>query len=167
MQGKNIYLIGFMGSGKSAVSSGLSADYGFTVIEMDQEIVDREGMPISEIFAKKGEEYFRQVETSLLREISEKSGVVVSCGGGVATRDENIALMKSSGRVILLKASPETIYKRVKNSNDRPLLRGHMNVPYIADMMEKRRPMYEKAADETVMVDNRSLKEICLEIMSK
>ena len=160
----NIYLIGFMGSGKSSVALKMNQMYGMTVVEMDQTLVDREGMSINKIFEEKGEEYFRAKETELLEELSNQDDRVVSCGGGVATRIENIELMKSSGRVILLSATPETIYERVKDNTDRPLLNGHMNVPYIAEMIEKRRPMYMTAADEIIIVDEKTPEEICQEI---
>ena len=162
----NIYLIGFMGSGKSTVASKLSEEYGYNIVEMDQAIVEKEGMSINEIFAKNGEEYFRQTETGLLKEISGMENMVVSCGGGVATRDENIRLMKESGKVFLLSAEPETIYERVKDDDSRPLLRGNMNIPYIAEMIEKRRPMYERAADVTISVDGKEITEICREVRS-
>ncbi len=161
----NIYLIGFMGSGKSSIAAGLNKLHGMTIVEMDQELVDREGMSINDIFAEKGEDYFRSKETELLMEISEKDNMVVSCGGGVVTRIENIELMKNSGKVILLSATPETIYDRLKDTDDRPLLKGNMNVPYIAQMIEQRRPMYMTAADEIVVVDGKSPEEICREII--
>ena len=128
---KNIYLIGFMGSGKSAVCSRLHELTGMEVIEMDASIVDKEGMSINDIFATKGEEYFRDVESELLYLISEESNKAVSCGGGAILRQKNVDLMKESGKIILLSATPETIYNRVKNCTDRPLLNGNMNIPYI------------------------------------
>ena len=162
----NIYLIGFMGSGKSAVAAKLSELHGFTVIEMDSMIEEQEGMPISEIFATKGEAYFRDLETELLKGLDKEKSYVVSCGGGVILREENVKLMKDSGRVILLKAEPETIYERLKDTTNRPLLNGNMNIPYISELMEARRPRYDAAKDEEVTVDGRSLDDICEDIMA-
>lgn len=164
---KNIFLIGFMGSGKSTISSYLNKNFNMEVVEMDEILAKRENMTISEIFKTKGEEYFREKETSLLKEISLKENVVVSCGGGVATRDVNILEMRKSGVVVLLSAKPETILKRVESSNDRPLLEGNKNVEFISDLLEKRREMYLKAADIIVKTDNKSAEEISNEILKK
>ena len=161
----NIVLIGFMGSGKSTISSALNEMYGMDVIEMDQVIADREGMSISEIFEVHGEEYFRNLETELLRELQNHKGVVISCGGGVPMRDENVVEMKKNGKVILLTASPETILDRVKNNHDRPLLENSKNVDFISVLMEKRRSKYEAAADIVSQTDGKSAFEICEEII--
>lgn len=162
----NIYLIGFMGSGKSAVCSRLHELTGMEVVEMDAILADNEKMTINDIFATKGEEYFRDKETELLTQLSDESRKAVSCGGGAILRPQNVSLMKESGKIILLSAKPETIYDRLKDSDDRPLLHGNMNVPFIAEMIEKRRPRYESAADYTITVDNKSLDDICREILS-
>lgn len=163
---ENIFLIGFMGSGKSTISAALHEKYGMEVIEMDQLIVEKNGMSISDIFAKFGEPYFRSEETNLLISMQMKTNVCVSCGGGVPMREVNVEEMRKSGKIVLLKAAPETILERVKDNHDRPLLEGHMNVEYIADLMEKRRPKYEAAADITVCVDGRTAEDICKEIVS-
>lgn len=162
----NIVLIGFMGSGKSTISRALNERFAMDVIEMDQVIADREGMSISEIFEVHGEEYFRNLETELLRELQNRKGVVISCGGGVPMRDENVVEMKKNGKVILLTASPETILDRVKNNHDRPLLENNKNVGFISDLMEKRRSKYEAAADIIIKTDGKSAFQICEEIIS-
>mgnify|MGYP002795663851 FL=1 len=164
---ESLFLIGFMGAGKSAVSACLHEVYGMRLLEMDQEIERREGMSIPEIFEKKGEEYFRGLETGLLRELKGDSGTVVSCGGGAAMREENVKLMKEAGKIILLRARPETILKRVAGSDDRPLLRGRRTVEGIRDLMEGRRPRYEAAADLTVDTDEKTVDEICREILER
>lgn len=161
----NIALIGFMGSGKSTVSQALNQLYAMDVIEMDQVIADREGMSISEIFKVHGEEYFRNLETALLREMQNRTGVVISCGGGVPMREENVIEMKKNGKVVLLTASPETILERVKNSLDRPLLENNKNVDFISELMEKRRSKYEAAADIIIQTDGKSAFQICEEII--
>ena len=161
----NIFLIGFMGAGKSTVAKYLNGTYGMRVVEMDQIIADREQMSIADIFRIHGEEYFRKLETALLVELQSQSNVVVSCGGGVPMREENVQAMKKNGRVVLLNARPETILERVKDNHDRPLLENHKSVDYIAELMEKRRPKYEAAADIRVATDGRSAKEICEDII--
>lgn len=164
---KNIFLIGFMGSGKSTVASWLSQNYGMEIIEMDQLLVEREGMSIPDIFAQRGETYFRDAETKLLIEIQSEQNKVVSCGGGVVLRERNVVEMKKSGLVVLLTANPETILERVKSNDDRPLLQGNKNVEFISDMMEKRRARYEGAADIVIHTDEKKVEAICKEIFEQ
>ena len=111
----NIVLIGFMGSGKSTISDYLSTVFDMKLVEMDQVIAEKEEMSIPDIFATYGEEYFRNLETNLLKELQTGQNCIISCGGGVALRQENVVEMKKNGRVVLLTASPETIFERVKD----------------------------------------------------
>ena len=163
----NIFLIGFMGAGKSTISDYLKNALAMDVVEMDQCIVERQGMSISDIFETYGEEYFRELETNLLIEMQSRSNVVVSCGGGVPMRERNVAEMKKNGRVVLLTAKPETILERVKDNHDRPLLENNKNVSFIADLLEKRRAKYEAAADIVVETDGKSELEICEELIHR
>lgn len=163
----NIFLIGFMGAGKSTISDYLKNVLAMDVVEMDQCIVERQGMSISDIFETYGEEYFRELETNLLFEMQSRSNVVVSCGGGVPMRERNVAEMKKNGRVVLLTAKPETILERVKDNHDRPLLENNKNVSFIADLLEKRRAKYEAAADIVVETDGKSELEICEELIHR
>ncbi len=163
----NIFLIGFMGTGKSTVAQALQEELQFPLVEMDERIVKEQGMAITEIFERYGEEYFRDIESQLVLSLGMEESAVISCGGGVVLRPQNVSNMKKSGRIVLLTAAPETIYERVKNSNDRPVLNGHMNVEYIAGLMEQRRALYEEAADVTVATDGRTREDICQEILDK
>ena len=163
----NIVLIGFMGAGKSTVSDYLSTMFAMRIVEMDQVIADREEMSIPDIFATYGEEYFREQETKLLIELQNKKNTIISCGGGAALRAENVAEMKKNGRVVLLTASPETVYERVKDSDDRPVLKENNNVEYIADLMENRREKYEAAADIVIQTDNKTVLQVCEELITK
>ena len=162
---KNIFLIGFMGCGKSTIARMLSEKLGVAQVEMDELIVQEQGMPITGIFEKYGEAHFRDIETDLVRRLQARDGVVVSCGGGAVLREENRRLMKESGVIIWLTAKPETILERVKGNTDRPILNGNMNVEYIAELMEKRRPKYEAAADIVISTDMKNAREICEEIL--
>lgn len=162
---ENIFLIGFMGTGKSTVASWLSREYDMDVIEMDERIAEKEGISIPEIFKKYGETYFRDAETGVLQEIAGEKNKVISCGGGVVLRESNVALMKQNGRIIFLTATPETILERVKDSDNRPLLQNHKNLVSIREMMEQRREKYEKAADLIIDTDKKAIQEICLEIL--
>ena len=155
----NIVLIGFMGAGKSTVSDYLSTMFAMKIVEMDQVIAEREQMSIPDIFATYGEEYFRDLETGLLVEMQSQKNTVISCGGGAALRERNVAEMKKNGRVVLLTASPETIFDRVKDSDDRPVLNGRKNVNGISELMEQRREKYEAAADIVINTDNKTVLE--------
>ena len=92
---------------------------------------------------------------------------IISCGGGMPMRDENVELIKKNVKIVLLTASPETIYERVKYSNERPLLNGNMNVEYIKDLMEKRKDRYESIADIVVDTNNKPIHVIAEEAVSK
>lgn len=163
----NIVLIGFMGAGKTSISEYLKTLFAMDVIEMDQIIAEREGMSIPDIFEVYGEQYFRDLETNLLIEMQSRKNVVISCGGGTPLRECNVVEMKKNGRVVLLTASPETIFNRVKDSHDRPVIENNKNVPFIADLMEKRRAKYEAAADIVINTDGKSLIEVCEELVQQ
>ena len=157
----NIVMIGFMGAGKSTVAEYLSTMFAMEVVEMDQEIVKEEGMSIPDIFATYGEEYFRNCETELLKKMQSRKNVLISCGGGVVEQ------MKKNGRVVLLTASPEEVYERVKDSDDRPVLAGRKNVKGIAELMEARREKYEAAADIIVNTDHKTVLQVCEELVQR
>lgn len=163
----NIVLIGFMGAGKTTISDYLSVAFAMDIVEMDQVIAEREEMSIPDIFATYGEEYFRNLETELLIEMQNQKNTVISCGGGVAMRERNVAEMKKNGKVILLTASPETIYERVKDSNDRPVLNGRKNVKGISELMEQRREKYEAAADIVVNTDGKTVLQVCEDLVQQ
>lgn len=163
---EHIFLIGFMGAGKTTVSCKLGERSGVEVLDTDQMLVEQEGKSISRIFEEDGETYFRDRETELLKTLQGREPAVISCGGGVPLREENGLLMKLCGKVVWLNATPETIYERVKNSTDRPLLNGNMNVPYIRSLMESRREAYAACASHIIDTDGRSFAEIVEEILS-
>ena len=167
MPRKQIYLTGFMGTGKSTILNYIHKKCGFVKIEMDEQIVREQGMSILDIFEKKGEEYFRNLETNLVKRISRMDEIVVSCGGGTVMRQCNVEEMKKEGTIILLTATPLTVYERVKNSHNRPLLEQNMTPEYIGKLMEARRPKYEAAADLIVQTDGRTAEEISGEIIDR
>ncbi len=161
----HIFLIGFMGTGKSTVAFRLQELLGRERIEMDAGIEQQEGQRITELFARYGEAYFREKETAYLRSLGTREPAVISCGGGVVVREENTSFMKGCGKIVLLTASPQTVLERVGESQERPILNGNMNVEYIGQLMEKRRELYEAAADFIVATDGKDVDAICREIL--
>lgn len=164
MENKNIFLIGFMGCGKSTMAKILSEETGRKLVEMDETIETEAGMSINEIFETYGETHFRDLESQLVERIAANGGAVVSCGGGAVLREQNRESMRKNGKIIYLSATPETIYEHVKYSTNRPLLNGNMNVEYITQLMEKRLPIYEAAADEIIVVDGKEKQQVVEEI---
>lgn len=163
---KHIFLIGFMGVGKTSTSRQLSKKLGVRETDTDAMIVRQEGKTIAKIFEEQGEEYFRKIETKTLDTLKASKPCIVSCGGGMAMRIENVEKMKQCGTVVFLTAMPETIYAHVKNSTDRPLLNGNMNVPYITQLMEAREPKYRQAADVEIKTDGLTPSQVADEIIS-
>ena len=163
----NLFLIGFMGVGKTTISDYLSITLKRGKIEVDKYIEEKEKMTISKIFEQYGEIYFRNCETDVLNKLNEKNYKIISCGGGIVLRDKNIELMKKKGKVVLLTASPQTIYERVKNSTQRPILNDNMNVEFISYLMKKREEKYLKASDIIIDTDDKNIKEIGDEIIKK
>lgn len=163
----NIVLIGFMGSGKTTISKYLSTLFAMDVVEMDQTIEQLEGMSISDIFEVHGEQYFRDAETNLLKDMQCKTNTVISCGGGTPLRECNVVEMKKNGKVVLLTARPETILDRVREDHSRPILENNKNVEFIAELMEKRREKYEAAADIIIYTDGKDELQICEELVQR
>lgn len=160
-QKKNIVLIGFMGSGKTTVGLRLSYRLRMPVEDTDKLIELREGKKISDIFAKEGEEYFRQKETQMLEEIStRKYNRIISVGGGTPVRPENRPLLKKCGIVVYLRIKPETVYARLKNDTTRPLLQCEAPLSRIRELMDARRAAYEECADIIVDVDSMTMESI-------
>jgi len=99
--------------------------------------------------------------------MQSRKNVLISCGGGVVLRECNVEQMKKNGRVVLLTASPEEVYERVKDSDDRPVLAGRKNVKGIAELMEARREKYEAAADIIVNTDHKTVLQVCEELVQR
>ena len=148
----NIVLIGFMGAGKTEVGRILAINLGFNFLDIDALIEKYEEMSITEIFKKKGEKYFRNLETKILKTIngSELSGKdkpsVISTGGGMPAFNGNMKLLKNIGTVIYLKADARTIYERIKSETHRPVLGAKgFTLKSVSDKLSEREKIYEKA----------------------
>ncbi len=162
----SIVLIGYMGSGKSTVAKELHIKTGLEVIDTDAMIVEEQGKSINEIFRTEGEAAFRELETELLMRLSKsEAAYILSTGGGMPLREENRALLKRIGTVFFLKAEPDTVFDRVKNDTQRPLLKGGDQRTRIAGMLKERTPMYEMTADHIIKTDGKTIGEIAGEIL--
>lgn len=165
---KNVVLIGFMGCGKTTVGIRLSYRIRRVLEDTDKRIEREQGMTISDIFAKEGEAYFRDLETDLLKRIStEKYQRVISTGGGLPMREENRMLLKQLGKVVYLRIKPETVYQRLKNDTTRPLLQCEDPLKRITELMEQRAPLYEQAAHIIIDVDELTMEQVLEQIVSQ
>ena len=142
---RNITIIGFMGTGKTTIATKLANRLGMRYVSTDDMIEKREKRTINEIFTKSGEEYFRDVESEVAREVSGLDGAVIDAGGGAVIRDENMASFKSAGIVICLTADEDAIIERTKRYKHRPLLNCEDPKRRIRDLIAKRAPFYAKA----------------------
>jgi len=142
-------LIGLMGSGKSSVGRRLAAHLEIPLIDLDEYIVEKVGKTIPEIFTGLGEEAFRDMESSALREVLGKPAVIAT-GGGAILREENRALLKEHPPVIWLKASPEFLARRIDGDSNRPLIAEGETLKKLQALAEVRYPLYESCADYIV-----------------
>lgn len=134
-----------MGSGKTSVGKIVAKKLNLKFLDIDSIIERAVGMKISEIFARFGERRFRDLESAVVKIVSLKESAVISTGGGVVLRKGNIEVLKKTGVLFWLKASEETIYERIKDCKDRPLLQVENPLHRIRELMKKRAPLYEKA----------------------
>jgi shikimate kinase len=141
-----IFLIGFMGSGKTTVGCLLAARLGRVFADLDDLIVEAAGVPIPEIFAREGEAGFRRRETEALRAAAAGRGTVVATGGGAACREENLTLMLASGRVVALEVSAAEAVRRTGRKSGRPLLDGSADpLAAATELLARRQPFYARA----------------------
>ncbi|MBP5555294.1 MAG: shikimate kinase [Lachnospiraceae bacterium] len=154
-KGQHLVLIGFMGSGKTSIGRSLSYKLKRAFYDTDKMIEDREGVTISDIFASKGEKYFRELETDVLREIREdRIPRIYSLGGGTPVSLQNQPLIKTIGTVVYLRLLPEEVWERLKGDTTRPLLQCDDPLSKIKSLMKLRAPAYERCAD--IIIDNGS-----------
>ena len=163
---KNIVLIGFMGSGKTTIGKLLQERTGYVLLDSDLEIEKEQNKKISERFREQGETAFRQLEADYLERLSlSEQQLILSTGGGMPLFEENARRMKKVGSVIYLRATADTIYQRVKNDTDRPLLQTGNRKKTIEELLAKRDPLYSKAADIIIETDGLDLKMVVDEIL--
>lgn len=162
---KPVFLIGFMGAGKTSVARRIARSCGLASIDMDSYIVRREGKEIPEIFAECGEAGFREIETQALREIAAmEENLIVSCGGGIVTTPENLDIMAECGLVVHLKVTADQAAKRIGNTSSRPLFDNLENARARCDA---RMPLYDQAADITVDTADKAMGQIAGELRAR
>lgn len=160
-------LIGFMGVGKTSVGKLLSSKLNIKFIDMDNEIEKREKKSISNIFKECGEDYFRQLESDLLKELLKEDDIVISTGGGIITKKENVGILKEEERVIFLDATAEKIQKNVaKEIDTRPLLKESKNVYETIDkLLVKRLDKYNDICNIKISINDKNINEVVSEIL--
>jgi len=160
----NIYLVGFMGTGKTAVGKELAKKKKWQFLDLDDLIELKEKRTIAEIFACEGEPYFRRIEKRTLKEVCGEKKFIVACGGGIVIDKENIRTMKETGIVICLTASLDTIIKRTSGYMHRPLLNVSHPKKQIELLLKLRTPYYAQA-DKTIDTTKISVKEVVGKIL--
>ncbi len=143
----NLVLVGFMGTGKSAIGRRVARALGRALVDMDSRIEAREGRSIPDIFRDSGEPYFRALERALAGELAAARSLVISCGGGIVLDPGNLDDLGRTGVVVCLTASPEVILRRVAGDTRRPLLQAPDREARLRELFEKRRPLYEAIPD--------------------
>lgn len=162
---KNVYLIGFMGAGKTTVSRKLARLSRTGSLDLDFYIERKTGMKIAKIFEESGEEGFRKVESECLLEVSSmQSFHFISCGGGIVEKHQNIDIMKNNGVIVYLECDVQNSALRIKNDGSRPLF-SDANKAFL--LLEKRRPLYEEACDFTVDTCSHTSSSVARYIFSK
>lgn len=162
----NIVLIGYRGTGKSHVGRLLSEQLSFPYISVDKAIVLRAGMSIPDIVSQFGWPGFRDRETLEVREISVWDGIVIDTGGGVVERPENIEALRENGFLVWLKATVPTIVSRIEGGSERPALTaGKSFTEEVAEVLQRRTPLYRSAAMLEIDTDGRAPEEIAAQIV--
>ncbi|MDD5226480.1 MAG: shikimate kinase [Candidatus Omnitrophica bacterium] len=161
---ENVYLIGMMGSGKTVTGKILADQLDYAFVDLDAEIQVKEGCSIPEIFAGPGEPYFRSTESSVLEHFSKKTRQVIATGGGIVLNEENVRRMKMTGKVVLLKASAESLWQRVRYSKDRPLLNKPDPFGALQQILSDRGLFYENACHFSVLTDGKIAEDVANEI---
>jgi shikimate kinase len=162
----NIVLIGYRGTGKTAVGKKLSHKLRRPLYQLDAIIEKHEGAAIPKIVAQHGWDYFRDREAELLAEVAKKDSCIIDTGGGVVLRSENVGRLKSNGVLFWLTADPETIISRIHDDSGRPpLTPGKSFIEEVADVLQQRLPLYKKAQDFTVDTGGKTIDTIAGEIV--
>jgi shikimate kinase len=157
----NLVLIGYRGTGKSAIARRLASRLARPAVSLDEEIVRAAALPIPALVAAHGWGHFRDLEEAACRRISAQDGLVIDCGGGIVEREANVVSLRERGRVFWLRATPGTIVARIGADTSRPSLTAARSfTEEVEEVLSRRIPLYERAAHETIDTDGRSLDEL-------
>jgi shikimate kinase len=141
---QNVILVGFMGTGKTTIGKALAEALELPHVDLDEAIVKQEGCTIAQLFQQKGETYFRDVESALLRKLLETGRQVLTTGGGAVLRPENVAAMLHAGTVVALTATEEELIRRLEQDDQRPLLAGGV-AERVKTLLRERKGAYDFA----------------------
>ena len=163
----NLILCGMMGAGKTTIGIKIAELTGRRWYDTDGLITDKHGK-ISDIFEYYGEAHFRKLETEIVKDLSQKDDLVISTGGGLVLKKENNALLQENGKIVFLRATLETLAKRLKVNGERPLLQTSTENlrDRLARLLKERAPVYEHVADYVVDVDDKTPEDIAKEIVA-
>ncbi len=164
----NIALIGFMGTGKTAVGKVLAEKLGKEFVELDALIERKAGKTIPRIFGQDGEIRFRELEIEVTKDVSGKENAIIACGGGIVMNTINIDRLREECVIVLLTASPGAILKRTSgDENERPLLKTANRAAHIRELLRFRQPFYERAADITIGTSRLDIGSVAEQIISE
>ena len=161
---KNVYLIGMMGSGKTTTGRVLAKLLSIPLVDLDELIVQKAGHSINDIFKTEGESYFRNLETEILKQVSNSSDQVVATGGGIVIDPENRNRLKTTGLVIYLKTNTNVLWERVKSKKDRPLLATSDPKQTFLELFQSRSPLYVENSQMVFATDYKTPEAVAEEI---
>ena len=165
---KNVALIGFMGTGKTAVGQLLAKKLNRKFIELDSLIEQKAGKSIPEVFQQDGEIAFRELEIGVTKDVVKKKNAVIACGGGIVLNKINIDRLREGSMIVYLTASPRVILKRVSaEAGRRPLLEVDNPTLTIQSMLKFRKPFYQRATDIAINTSKLGIKAVAEEIIEK
>jgi shikimate kinase len=157
----NLVLIGYRGTGKSAIGKQLANTLGMRAVSLDEEIVATAGQPIPDIVAKHGWVHFRDLEEAVCRRFGASEGLIIDCGGGVVEREANKESLRRNGKVIWLRATPATIVRRIGGDNQRPSLTGSKSfTEEVEEVLARREPLYGGMAHASLDTDDRTIEDL-------
>ncbi len=159
-----IYLVGFMGTGKTVVGKKVAGQLNHGFLDLDSLIEEKQNRRISQIFTEDGEAYFRSLEKQVLKDISTGKDLVISCGGGIVLDKENIQIMKHTGIMVCLSATPEVILARTQSHSHRPLLNASNPQEKIEQLLKIRASFYAQA-DYTIDSSDLTISQVVRKVL--
>ena len=157
----NLVLVGYRGTGKSAIARRLGGLLAMPTVSLDNEIVREAGKSISDIVASSGWSHFRDLEERICLKFAARAGIIIDCGGGVVEREANLNALRTGGFVVWLRATPTTIVARIGGDRSRPSLTGSKSfTAEVEEVLARREPLYQRLAHVSIDTDARSLDDL-------